>query len=216
MKTTLTLVLACLIFAGCASEEQAEAVPETPQMSFFLTSMNPGDGADLGGLEGADEYCVALATEVGMGDSNWKAYLSTTTVNARDRIGTGPWHNAEGVEIASDLDMLHGENNLTKETQLNERGEVVNGRGDDPNRHDILTGSTNMGMSFGDDGTDYTCSDWTSSTEDGSANVGHHDRTGGGADPTSWNAAHGSRGCSLPNLQGTGGDGLFYCFVSNQ
>ena len=215
MKAFFLPVLALFVLAGCQSSEQA-AVPETQEMTFFLTSMNPGSGADLGGLEGADGYCVALAAEVGMGDKEWRAYLSTTIVNARDRIGSGPWHNAEGVEIASDLDMLHGENNLTKETQLDERGEVVNGRGDDPNRHDILTGSTNMGMSMGDDGNDYTCSDWTSSSEDGSAIVGHHDRTGGGADPTSWNAAHGSRGCSLPNLQATGGDGLFYCFVSNQ
>ena len=208
-----------LVMTGCQSGGDDAAVemddPAAP-MTFFLTSVNPGNGADLGGLEGADGYCVALATEVGAGDQNWKAYLSTTSVNARDRIGTGPWHNAAGVEIASDLDMLHGENNLTKETQLNEQGEMVNGRGDEPNRHDILTGSSALGMSMGVDGNDYTCSDWASSAEDGSAIVGHHDRTGGGADPTSWNAAHGSRGCSLPNLQATGGDGLFYCFVSNQ
>jgi len=183
-------------------------------MTFFLTSQNPGSGADLGGLEGADAWCAQLADSVGAGDQTWHAYLSTTTENARDRIGSGPWHNAAGVEVAADLDALHGENNLTKETQLTERGEIVKGRGDSPNRHDILTGSTSAGMSNGtSEDQDFTCSDWTSSADDGSAIVGHHDRTGGGADPTSWNAAHASRGCGLANLQSTGGDGLFYCFA---
>lgn len=196
---------------GCGPD-----VPDTPPvepMTFFLTSSNPGAGADLGGLAGADAWCATLADSVGAGDRTWRAYLSTTTVNARDRIGVGPWHNAAGVLVAADLDALHGENNLTKETQLDEHGRIVSGRGDSPNRHDILTGSTSDGMSMGvSDDQDYTCSDWTSSA-DGSAIVGHHDRTGGGADPTSWNAAHGSRGCSLENLRSTGGDGLFYCFA---
>jgi hypothetical protein len=176
-------------------------------MSFFLTSEGPGNGADLGGLEGADAHCERLAESVGAGGRTWHAYLSTSDVDARDRIGNGPWYNARGVEVASSLANLHGDNNLTKETQLNEKGEVVNGRGDNPNRHDILTGSDSNGMA-----TDATCNDWTSSGE-GSARVGHHDRMGGGDDPTSWNSAHGSRGCSQSDLQGTGGDGLFYCFA---
>ncbi len=134
-------------------------------------------------------------------------------VNARDRIGEGPWYNTDGVMVAENVDHLHSdENNLGKETSLDENGEMVNGRGDDPNMHDILTGSTLEGTAFEGD-EDTTCSDWTSNAEDGSAQVGHHDRTGGGANPTSWNSAHGSRGCSQANLQGTGGNGLFYCFA---
>lgn len=184
-------------------------------MSFFITSVGPGNGADLGGLEGADAHCQMLAEEAGAGDKTWHAYLSTTdpVVNARDRIGEGPWYNANGVMVAEDVDHLHSDNNhLNKENSIDENGEMVNGRGDDPNMHDILTGSTLDGMAFESD-EDTTCSDWTSSAEDGSAQVGHHDRTGGGANPTSWNSAHGSRGCSQANLQGTGGNGLFYCFA---
>lgn len=184
-------------------------------MSFFITSSGPGNGADLGGLEGADQHCQVLAEAVGAGDKTWHAYLSTTNpvIHARDRIGDGPWYNANGVLVAEDVDHLHSDdNNLGKETSLDENGEMVNGRGDDPNMHDILTGSTLEGTAFeGDDDT--TCSDWRSNGEDGSAQVGHHDRTGGGANPTSWNSAHGSRGCSQANLQGTGGNGLFYCFA---
>jgi hypothetical protein len=176
-------------------------------MSFFLTSAGPGNGANLGGLAGADAHCQSLAATVGAGGRTWRAYLSTSDGDARDRIGDGPWFNARGVEIASDIDELHGDNNLTKQTQLTENGDIVNGRGDSPNRHDILTGSNADGTA-----TDATCSDWTSGG-DGSARVGHHDRTGGGDDPTSWNSAHGSRGCSQSDLQGTGGDGLFYCFA---
>jgi hypothetical protein len=176
-------------------------------MSFFLTSAGPGNGANLGGLAGADAHCQSLAASVGAGGRTWRAYLSTSDGDARDRIGDGPWFNARGVEIASDIDELHGDNNLTKQTQLTENGDIVNGRGDSPNRHDILTGSNADGTA-----TDATCSDWTSGG-DGSARVGHHDRTGGGDDPTSWNSAHGSRGCSQSDLQGTGGDGLFYCFA---
>jgi hypothetical protein len=177
-------------------------------MSFFLTSAGPGDGANLGGLAGADAHCERLAESVGAGGRTWRAYLSTSSVDARDRIGDGPWFNARGVEIASSVDDLHGDNNLTKETQLNEKGEMVNGRGDSPNRHDILTGSNLDGTSSG-----ATCDNWTSSSSDGSASVGHHDRQGGGDNPTSWNSAHGSRGCGQSDLQGTGGDGLFYCFA---
>ncbi len=192
------------------------APPQEPAMSFFLTGAGPGNGADLGGLEGADRYCLMLARTVNANDDRtWRAYLSTTGpngVDARDRIGSGPWYNARGVRVAADVANLHSDsNNLTKESQLSEKGEMINGRGDSPNRHDILTGSQLDGTAApGEDDT--TCSNWTSRGE-GSALVGHHDRQGGGVNPTSWNSAHASRGCSQENLQGTGGDGLFYCFV---
>jgi hypothetical protein len=208
-------IAAAALLACTATAAQAQ---QQERMSFFITSAGPGNGAALGGLEGADAHCAMLADAVGFGDRTWRAYLSTSArdgqpaVNARDRIGTGPWFNRNGVRIASSVDELHGENNnLNKQTALNERGEEVNGRGDTPNRHDILTGSQLDGTAFpGDDDT--TCGNWTSSGE-GSAQVGHHDRTGGGANPTSWNSAHASRGCSQENLQGTGGDGLFFCFA---
>jgi hypothetical protein len=187
-------------------------------MSFFITSTGPGNGANLGGLAGADAHCAKLATAVGAGNRTWRAYLSLSAsanqkaVNARDRIGSGPWYNAKGERIAQNLDELHSDtNNLTKQTQLNEKGEMVNGRGDKPNRHDILTGSQADGTAF-PAGADKTCGNWTSAGE-GSAQLGHHDRQGGGENPTSWNSAHGSRGCSQENLRGTGGDGLFYCFA---
>jgi len=194
----------------------ASAQDADSRMSYFITSVGPGKGADLGGLTGADQHCQKLAESVGVGGKTWHAYLSTTgqgAVNARDRIGSGPWYNAKGVQVAKNVDDLHSDsNNLTKETSINEKGEVVNGRGDDPNRHDILTGSQLDGTRFpGDDDT--TCQNWTASGE-GSAQVGHHDRTGGGDHPTSWNSAHGSRGCSQENLRGSGGDGLFYCFAN--
>ena len=184
-------------------------------MSFFITSAGLGDGAALGGLSGADEHCARLA-----GDGReWRAYLSVQAsdgepaVNARDRIGEGPWYNANGVMVAEDVDDLHSDdNNLDKETALDENGEIVNGRGDSPNMHDILTGSQSDGTAFAG-GEDRTCSNWTSSGSEGSAQVGHHDRQGGGPDPTSWNSAHGSRGCGQADLQGTGGNGLFYCFA---
>lgn len=206
-----------LLVAGALAPIAAPALAQAPSpMTFFLTSHGPGDGADLGGLAGADAHCARLAEAVGAGGRTWRAYLSTngggTPVHARDRIGPGPWHNARGVRIAADLDQLHGDNDLTKATQLDETGAVVNGRGDSPNRHDILTGSRRDGTAF-EPGPDTTCSDWTSSARDGSARVGHHDRTGGGEYPTSWNSAHGSRGCGQADLQGTGGDGLFYCFA---
>lgn len=188
-------------------------------MSFFLTSEGPGSGANLAGLAGADEHCRRLAAAVGQAvGKTWRAYLSTAAsggqpaVNARDRIGQGPWYNANGVMVAQDLAQLHSEaSNAGKEVSLNERGEVVNGRGDTPNRHDILTGSLPDGTVAG--GPETTCNNWTSAGE-GGAMVGHHDRQGGGARPTSWNSAHSSRGCSQQDLQGTGGDGLFYCFAA--
>jgi hypothetical protein len=192
---------------------------QASQMTFFITSAGPGNGANLGGLTGADAQCQKLAAAAGAGSRTWRAYLSTTgsggqkPVNARDRIGTGPWRNAKGVQVATSVADLHSDkNNLTKETQLNEKGEVVNGRGDTPNRHDILTGSQLDGTAF-TDAEDHTCQNWTGSG-DGSAQVGHHDRQGGGQNPTSWNSAHASRGCSQENLRGTGGDGLFYCFAA--
>ena len=189
----------------------------TAAMSFFITSQGPGNGADLGGLAGADAFCQMLAREAGAGDRTWRAYLSTAQrsgvegVNARDRIGAGPWFNAAGVMVADNVEHLHGENNLSKVTAVDERGETVNGRGDSPNRHDILTGSQLDGTAF-PEGQELTCDDWTSSGA-GSAQLGHHDRQGGGTNPTSWNSAHSSRGCSQSALRGTGGDGLFYCFA---
>lgn len=190
-------------------------------MSFFITSVGPGNGADLGGLEGADLHCQRLAEAVGAGGQTWHAYLSTgaegdkPAVNARDRIGNGPWYNAKGIMVAKNVDDLHSdENQLNKENSLNEKGEVVNGRGDQPNMHDILTGSGLDGTAITLPG-DHTCMNWTSISSDGSAQVGHHDRQGGGDHPTSWNSAHPSRGCSQANLQSTGGNGLFYCFVVN-
>ena len=195
------------------------AFAQDARMSFFITSAGPGNGADLGGLTGADRHCQMLAEAAGAGNRRWHAYLSTTasggqtTVNARDRIGRGPWYNFSGVRIAQDVEDLHGDNNLNKESGLSEKGEMTNGRGDTPNRHDILTGSQLDGTSLSGD-VDTTCQNWTSRGE-GSARVGHHDRTGGGRNPTSWNFAHLSRGCSQANLQGTGGNGLFYCFAIN-
>ena len=196
----------------------APAATQSSDLSFFITSAGPGDGATLGGLDGADRHCQMLAQGVGAGSKTWHAYLSTTGssgVNARDRIGSGPWHNANGAQVASSVANLHSDNNnLTKETQLTESGDIVNGRGDTPNMHDILTGSQLDGTAAsGSD--DSTCGNWTSNASDGSALVGHHDRQGGGANPTSWNSAHGSRGCGQADLQGTGGNGFYYCFATN-
>ena len=219
-KMFSTLASALLLALGAQAAVAQDAAPDT-SMNFFITSVGPGNGADLGGLAGADQHCQALAEAVGAGDRTWRAYLSTVAsdgspaVNARDRIGEGPWYNARGVLVAEDVEDLHGEDNdLGKETSITEAGEMVNGRGDDPNMHDILTGSQLDGTAAsGEDDT--TCQNWTSSGEDGSALVGHHDRQGGGDNPTSWNSAHGSRGCSQANLQGTGGNGLFYCFATD-
>ncbi len=187
-------------------------------MTFFITSAGPGDGANLGGLEGADRHCQQLAQAVGAEDREWHAYLSTiddmgrASVHARDRIGSGPWHNFNGTKIADNVDDLHSDQaNLTKETILTEKGDVVNGRGDSPNMHDILTGSNMDGTAYTED--DYSnCNNW-SNNGDGNARVGHHDRQGGGLNPNSWNSAHSSRGCSQSALQGTGGNGFYYCFA---
>jgi len=184
--------------------------------SFFITSAGPGDGANLGGLAGADAHCQSLAEAAGARGKTWRAYLSVSGqggVNARDRIGDGPWFNANGVQVAASVEDLHSDNNrLSKENSISERGDQINGRGDSPNMHDILTGSTSDGRAV-TDGMDHTCGDWTSNAGDGSAHVGHHDRQGGGPDPTSWNSAHPSRGCGQSDLQGTGGNGLYYCFA---
>lgn len=218
MKTLRWTVAATVLLALVAVVVQERSAAQANQMSFFITSAGPGDGANLGGLDGADRHCQALAQAAGPGDRTWRAYLSTQAagdqpaVNARDRIGAGPWYNAKGVKIADSVADLHGAaSGLTKETQLNEKGGIVNGRGDTPNTHDILTGSALEGTAF-PAGTDKTCGNWTSNAA-GSAQVGHHDRQGGGENPTSWNSAHGSRGCSQENLRSSGGAGLFYCFA---
>jgi hypothetical protein len=187
---------------------------EKTNLGFFITSVGSGKGADLGGLEGADKHCQALAQAAGGGGRTWRAYLSAggaKAVNAKDRIGTGPWQNVKGVVVATSVADLHSDaNKLSKENSLTEKGAVVNGRGDTPNTHDILTGSNLDGTLAGDT---LTCNNWTSSAE-GSAQVGHHDRQGGGQNPTSWNSAHASKGCSQENLVATGGAGLFYCFAA--
>jgi hypothetical protein len=190
-----------------------------------VTSAGPGNGANLGGLAGADAHCQKLAAAVGAGNRTWRAYLSTgwtsTTpvVNARDRIGKGPWYNAKGILIARDVNDLHGPgNNITKQTALTEKGAIVNGRGDTPNMHDILTGSRADGTAFSSAPgmPQMSCGEWTKSGE-GSAMTGHHDRTGLAADAwsTSWNSSHNTVGCSQDALRGTGGAGLFYCFAAD-
>ncbi len=217
MSKTVWIAGAAAVFVLGTSPAMAQSAP-ADNMSFFITSVGSGNGADLGGLAGADAHCQKLASAVGAGGKTWQAYLSVQAaggqpaVNAKDRIGSGPWFNAKGVQIAANVAELHGENNLTKETQLTEKGQVVNGRGDTPNQHDILTGTQEDGTAF-PAGEDRTCKNWTSHGE-GSAQVGHHDRTGGGDNPTSWNASHGSRGCSQENLVATGGNGYFYCFAA--
>lgn len=197
------------------------AYADTASMSFFVTSAGKGDGANLGGLEGADAHCAALATAAGSPKTNWKAYLSTTApqgeagMNARDRIGTGPWQNVKGVVVALSVDELHSDkSNVTKETALTEKGEMVKGRGDEPNEHDMLTGSDPMGL-YSTAGGDTTCKNWTSNSE-GSAIVGHHDRMGlkDTRHMKSWNSSHGSAGCSQEALVKTGGAGHFYCFAA--
>ena len=212
------IILAPLI-AGCAGSMPGSAASSSP-MSFFVTSAGSGKGADLGGLSGADQICQKLAASVGAGGQTWRAYLSTSAngmaaaVNARDRIGRGPWQNAKGVVIAKDVETLHGANLVNKDTALTEKGDRVNGRGDKPNLHDILTGSQADGRAFSGD-KDMTCSNWTSSGT-GAAMVGHHDRTGLDQSPPalSWNSSHPSRGCSQEALAATGGGGLLYCFAA--
>jgi hypothetical protein len=217
MQRTPHLLPAILLFAfGLLAPAQTAS----EKMSFFITSEGPGNGAALGGLAGADSHCQRLATAAGVGNRTWHAYLSTSAsggqpaVNARDRIGKGPWYNAKAILVARDVDDLHGSsNNLKKDTSLSEKGAVLNGRGDTPNQHDILTGSQADGTAFAGD-ADRTCKNWTSSSE-GKAQVGHHDRQGGGDAPTSWNSAHPSNGCTQANLVSTGGAGRFYCFAIN-
>ena len=213
----LSMVLFCNTMA-CATPVEPPPVVQDG-MSFFITSVGSGDGANLGGLDGADRHCARLAEAAGTKGRTWHAYLSQQAVggkpavNARDRIGKGPWKNAKGVVVATSVDDLHSDaNKLSKENSLTETGGVVNGRGDTPNMHDILTGSMLDGrVQPGTD--DSTCSNWTSNAATGSALVGHHDRQGGGTNPTSWNMAHGSRGCGQDNLKASGGNGLYYCFA---
>lgn len=220
MKGTARAVLAVAVVtaavSGCADTQQNP-------MTFFVTSAGSGKGADLGGLQGADAHCQKLATAAGAGNRTWRAYLSTAStatspgINAIDRIGKGPWRNAKGVVVATDIENLHGNNNLTKQTILTEKGAVVNGRGDNPNTHDILTGSQTNGLAF-PAGTDLTCGNYTKSGTDGAVQMGHSDRQGLTDDyfARSWNSSHASRGgCSQPALVSTGGAGLFYCFAVN-
>ena len=207
---TRLIVVAALLFSFPALAQQAG-------MSFFISSTGPGKGADFGGLAGADKHCQSLAAAAGAGKRTWRAYLSTSgdkPVNARDRIGKGPWRNAKGEVIAKDLKELHANPNINKQTGLTEKGEPVNGRGDSPNKHDILTGSQPDGTAF-PAGEDRTCGNWTKSGE-GAAMVGHHDRIGLRDDDASrsWNSSHASRGCSDPALQSSGGAGLIYCFAA--
>ena len=215
MKKLIWLMAAGLAYIAAAPL----ALAQDDAMSFFVTSEGSGNGGDLGGIDGADAHCQALASAAGAGDKTWRAYLSAeaeaggphrSTFSARMRIGDGPWYNADGVMVASDADDLHNSPNISGATALDENGDEIAGFGDSPNRHDILTGSMADGTAFFPDDDDHTCNNWTSSGE-GSAAVGHSDRMGGGN--TSWNSAHGSRGCSQEALVGTGGAGLFYCFA---
>ncbi len=226
MKMLAALIVSVAFGAYFVEAQQPPQPPAQQQpMSFFVTGVGLGNGANLGGLAGADRHCQALATAAGAGSKTWHAYLSTSAangqpaVNARDRIGAGPWYNAKGARIAQNVADLHGDtaeqarlgNNISKATALNEKGEPINGVGDTPNRHDMLTGSQTDGRAF-TDGADHTCGNWSSGGA-GTAQLGHHDRTGGGN--TSWNATHPSRGCSQENLVATGGAGLLYCFAIN-
>jgi hypothetical protein len=219
LRAIAPFALLALALGGCEAIEQRY---EQFNMTFFVSSTGSGKGADYGGLAGADSHCQGLATAVGSGHRTWRAYLSASpsraspTHNARDRIGRGPWQNAKGVVIARSLEELHGNNNLNKQTALTEKGQVVNGTGDTPNMHDILTGSRPDGTAFTGD-TDRTCGNWTKSGE-GAAMLGHHDRRsifGDDESARSWNSSHPSRGCSQDNLRSTGGAGLIYCFATN-
>jgi len=219
-KTTLLKRMLLVVAVMAASAVGSYVVSAQNQMSFFITSVGPGNGANLGGLAGADAHCQMLAAAVGSGNRTWRAYLSAAAqdgqpaVNARDRIGQGPWYNAKGVMVAENVADLHSDNNkLSKENSLTEKGGMVNGVGDDPNRHDILTGSQADGTLQAGDG-DTTCGNWSNSA-DGRGQLGHHDRVGRGATGSSWNSAHASRGCSGDLLAASGGAGLFYCFATN-
>jgi hypothetical protein len=218
IRKIAVLSAASIALGLCAT---SAAYADAASMSFFVTSAGKGDGANLGGLEGADAHCAALAKAAGSPKTNWKAYLSTTApqgeagINARDRIGKGPWQNVKGTVVANSVEELHSEKtNVTKETALTEKGETVKGSGDDPNEHDVLTGSDPQGM-YSTAGGDTTCKNWTSNNE-GSAILGHHDRKGlkDTRHMTSWNSAHGSAGCSTDALKKTGGNGYFYCFAA--
>ncbi len=223
---TLLTAAVLLMPLGCTTAQSPPASP-AKDMTFFVTSVGPGNGANLGGLEGADRHCQALANAVGAGNHTWHAYLSTQApkftdpgaVNARDRIGTGPWYNVKGVMIARNVEDLHSDrSNLTKETALTEKGEVVSGSGDTPVRHDMLTGSRPDGTAFpGAPFPDMTCGNWTKGGKEGSAMLGHHDRRGPLKTEwaTSWNSSHPSLGCDPESLRSTGGGGLFYCFAVN-
>jgi hypothetical protein len=219
MKNIFVTYIA-LILAFFSLNWIADSQEQKSEMTFFITSVGSGKGGDLSGLAGADKHCQALAEAAGAGHRTWRAYLSTSpaddkpAVNARDRIGKGPWQNAKGVVIAKNLEELHGTNNINKETALSEKGERINARGDKPNMHDILTGSQPDGTAFTGN-EDRTCGNWTS-TGEGAAMVGHHDRMGLRDDEASksWNSSHPSRGCSLDALRSSGGNGLFYCFAA--
>lgn len=224
MHRTAWAVATVVALGGCAGMQAGEPGPKG--MTFFVTSVGPGKGGDLGGLEGADAHCQSLARAAGAGDRMWRAYLSVQApalndpkfVNARDRIGTGPWQNAKGVVVARSVEDLHGpRNNITKDTALDERGRMVNGRTEKPNKHDMLTGSRPDGTAFpGAPFADMTCGNWTRGGKEGSAMTGHHDRVGpiDNAWAMSWNSAHPTRGCDPESIQSTGGDGLFYCFAA--
>lgn len=210
----MNYAMACLAGVLAVAAASAATEAQDKSMGFFITSAGPGDGGNLGGLEGADAHCQTLAAAVGAGGRTWRAYLSSGSVHARERIGSGPWHNAKGELIAANLDELHGEaNGINKQSALTESGDIVKGRGDTPNMHDILTGSN-------PDGTvaaGMTCNDWTSNSADDKAFVGHHDRIGRTEEPPakSWNASHPSRGCGKDDLPKSGGNGLFYCFAAD-
>jgi len=223
MKKSLLLVASLAAFTSLQPATAADN-----SMGFFVTSVGGGDGANYAGLKGADAHCQKLANTAGSGNKTWRAYLSTSgkidfknpknnvaAIHARDRIGKGPWYNAKGVLIAHDVKHLHSNNDMNKKTALSEKGNLVNGRGDKPNEHDILTGSRSDGTAFSPF-TDTTCKDWTSNDK-GSAVVGHHDKTGLNNDSWSkaWNFSHQSKGCSQKNLQSTGGAGLLYCFAAD-
>ena len=222
MRWALLAAAGALTLSGCATDSGRSG----NDMSFFITSSGPGRGGDLGGIEGADRHCQTLASAAGAGNKTWRAYLSTQgtalndpkVVHARDRIGSGPWHNAKGVMIARNVEELHSaRNNVTKETALDERGNPVNDRTMKPNKHDILTGSRADGTAFpGAFMPDMTCGNWTKSGADGSAMTGHHDRAGpiDHTWATSWNSSHPTKGCTQDGIRSTGGDGLFYCFAA--
>ncbi len=231
---TLSTITVCILIGGAALAQAPtssripplEQKPKGPP-SFFVTSVGGGKGADLGGLEGADKHCQNLAQAAGIGNHTWRAYLSTQAekgkkaINARDRIGKGPWFNAKGARIAANVGDLHGDtleqarngNLISKGSALNEKGEPVPGEGDKPNYHDVLTGSTTDGRAYKDTKYDHTCSNWTNSGTDGSAQLGHADRNSSSTS-ISWNSVHPSRGCSQENLISTGGNGLYYCFAA--